>query len=331
MAHVRTYICCFTILFWFLTSFSNFKKNRAGDEVKEKSAFFDPGDYAFVIPSEPLSASVPFNRVGNLIVIKATVDTISGNFILDTGAPGLILNMTYFRDYPHDNRRSFSPKGITGDMVTGVPTLVPKFSIGSFEYSVVRADRVNLGHLENSKGIKIMGLIGVGLFRRFEMVIDHKNELIHLRRFGKKEKQTEPHPVLKDKSKLVVHPIASLYGKMVTEVTIGNNNLSFVLDTGAEINVVDDRLPKKVLKNVTVEKRISVIGAGAKKTEAWYGTLKHLSVGGATAGNIDVMLTSLQHLSDAYGRSIDGILGYSFLSSKVAGINFAKNELYVWK
>ncbi len=45
--------------------------------------------------------TIPFTRAGNLILIQATVDTVQGNFILDTGAPNLVLNLTYFRKYPN--------------------------------------------------------------------------------------------------------------------------------------------------------------------------------------------------------------------------------------
>ena len=47
-----------------------------------------------VVTSDTPSCVIPFSRAGNLIVIRAKVDTAWGNFILDTGAPGLVLNMT---------------------------------------------------------------------------------------------------------------------------------------------------------------------------------------------------------------------------------------------
>ena len=53
-----------------------------------------------VIKMDSPSCVIPFTRAGNLILIKAKVDSIDGNFILDTGAPNLVLNMTYFRHYP---------------------------------------------------------------------------------------------------------------------------------------------------------------------------------------------------------------------------------------
>ena len=331
MMRARIYGTLLVSLFGLLTSFSTRYSITLENPPRFDSGFFDPGDYSFVIPSEPLSGTIPFNRIGNLIVIKATVDSTSGNFILDTGAPGLILNLTYFREYTQDNRRSFTPNGITGELMAGGPTIVKDLSIGVFGYSGVMADRINLGHLENAKGIKILGLLGAGLFKRFEMVIDHEKEVIHLYRFGKKEKFGSYHPNLRDHAKIIIHPIASQYGKMITEVRIGKNKLSFVLDTGAEINVVDSRLSKQVLSQVTIERRISLVGAGQSKNEAWYGSLKQLSMGSVQSNNLDVMVTSLKHLSDAYGRNIDGILGYSFLSGRIAGVNFAANELYLWK
>ncbi len=55
------------------------------------------GDYDYVLSSQAQSGTIPFSKAGNLIVIQAMVDSITGNFILNTGAPGLILNATYFR------------------------------------------------------------------------------------------------------------------------------------------------------------------------------------------------------------------------------------------
>src|SRR6056297_198076 len=41
---------------------------------------------------------IPLKRAGNLILIDGKVDGQSGTLILDTGAPGLVLNSTYFRE-----------------------------------------------------------------------------------------------------------------------------------------------------------------------------------------------------------------------------------------
>ena len=53
-----------------------------------------------LLANDSSSCIIPFSRAGNLIVVKAKADTIEGNFILDTGAPNLVLNIIYFRDNP---------------------------------------------------------------------------------------------------------------------------------------------------------------------------------------------------------------------------------------
>ena len=60
-----------------------------------KNAIRDPdpsGDFNTLI--------VPIKRAGNLIIVEAQIDTLVGNFVLDTGAPYLVLNATYFRYMP---------------------------------------------------------------------------------------------------------------------------------------------------------------------------------------------------------------------------------------
>src|SRR5688572_13618679 len=52
-----------------------------------------PGD-------DSVSCTIPFSRAGNLILIRARADSTVGSFVLDTGSPHLVLNVTYFRDYP---------------------------------------------------------------------------------------------------------------------------------------------------------------------------------------------------------------------------------------
>ena len=55
---------------------------------------------------------VPIKRAGNLIIVEAQVDSVEGNFVLDTGAPYLVLNETYFRDSPKNEDSEAT--GVTG-------------------------------------------------------------------------------------------------------------------------------------------------------------------------------------------------------------------------
>jgi hypothetical protein len=285
-----------------------------------------------VVTTDSADFILPFSRAGNLILIKAKADDIEGSFILDTGAPGLILNMTYFRDYPITESYDGSESGgITGSVAAYGHTMVKQLSFGAVHYFKVEADRINLGHIENSKGIKIFGLLGVQLFKQFEMIIDYENSEIHLHHITKKQRKDYQHPMLADTSTYSVFPIDLLQNKILTYGRVGNKKLTFLVDTGAESNVIDSRLSENVLDNVVITRRMVLNGAGNKKIDALYGDMSNLKIGERAITGMPVLVTNLEKMCYAYDRCLDGMLGFDFLSMHKIGFNFVKRKMYIWK
>ncbi|MBL7739416.1 MAG: aspartyl protease family protein [Chitinophagaceae bacterium] len=285
-----------------------------------------------VIASDTPSCVIPFNRAGNLIVIKARVDTTEGNFILDTGAPGLILNMTYFRNYPSSSRADDESGGITGNVVTSSPTDVADFVLGTYKYSRVEADRINLGHIENSRGIRVLGLLGMNLFKRFEMIIDYENNLLYLHLISKKEAKTYQHEMLNDTKNYNEFPIDIKENKLYTYGEVAGKKLTFIVDTGAESNVLDSRLPDRILENLTINSRVLLSGTGNSKVEALSGDMKNIKMANLEISSLPVIVTNLEKMCRAYDdRCLDGMLGFDFLSLHKIGFNFVNRKMYIWK
>ena len=285
-----------------------------------------------VVTSDSASCVIPFSRAGNLIIIKAKVDSTEGNFVLDTGAPYLILNMTYFRDYPASAESQDNPGGITGNVTNTVPTNVSNLSFGPLKYFNLEADRINLGHIENSKGIKILGLLGLQLFKQFEMIIDYGQSVIHLHLIGRKEKSISFHnPLLKDTASYSTIPIKIKENKLLIFGNMAGKKLTFVVDTGAESNIMDSRLPNKILENISITSRVILTGTGNDKIEALYGTMKNMKIGHQDIILLPVLVTNLEKMCDSYNECIDGMLGFDFLSLQKIGFNFVKHKMYIWK
>ncbi len=271
---------------------------------------------------------IPFVRAGNLIILKGIADTTEGNFILDTGAPGLVLNITYFRQYKQldtDSRGS-----VSGAVVGAVQTLVDKFSFGGLQFSKLDADMINLGHIEDKRNIKILGLIGVSFFKDSEIIIDYENNVIHLRRITKKEAATYKSPLL-ETGKYNIIDFDVLDNKIIAKVKLGERKMKFFIDTGAESNILDSRLPNKVYENVTITGRSRVVGTGNKAIEGLFGNLKNLKVGDKDMGLLPFVITNLENACISEVCCIDGILGFNFLSVQKIGFNFIKGEMYLWK
>lgn len=277
------------------------------------------------------SCSIPFSRAGNLILIRAKADSTEGNFILDTGAPGLVLNITYFRDYPVTTDHQEEQSGITGAVAAMKRTQVSKLSFACASSTLITADLVNLGHIENAKGVKIFGLIGLSLLKRFEMIIDYENNLIHLSRASKKKNEASENALLKDENAYHTIPFEYWNDKLVIRTVMAGKKLRFVIDTGAESNVLDSRLPDRIFENLEIVRRIKLTGAGSTKVDAVYGNLENMSIGDQSTGRMPFIITNLEKscLSDA--SCIDGILGFDFLSLHKIGFNFVKNKMYIWK
>jgi predicted aspartyl protease len=282
-----------------------------------------------VITSDLPSCIIPFSRAGNLIVIRAKVDTTEGNFILDTGAPKLILNTTYFRKYLSSAVNTESG-GITGSVAASTVT-IPGLSFGPIRYYRVETDLADLGHIENSKGIKILGLLGMQLFKKFEMIIDYEKNQIHLHLVGKKEKARYKNVMLSDTASYHTIPIRIWENKLLTVGEIAGKKLTFIIDTGAESNVLDSRLPDKIFRNVNITSRVLLSGSGSKKVEALYGDMRNMKLGTLPIDSVPVLVTNLEKMCYAFEECIDGMLGFDFLSLHKIGFNFVTGKMYIWK
>ncbi|GGB18544.1 aspartyl protease family protein [Puia dinghuensis] len=293
-----------------------------------------PGDPAIsidpVISSDSASCTIPFTRIGNLILIRAKVDTTTGYFVLDTGAPGLVLNITYFRHYPASSATEGG--GITGSAAISARTAVDSLRMGPVRYSHVDADLINLGHIESSKGVRIYGLLGMELLMHFEMIIDYGASVIYLHLLGKKESGVYHNPQLTDTSAYSTIPIDIDGNKIIVNIYLKGKKLKFVIDSGAETNVLDSRLPDKVFQQVEITRKVLLGGSGSHKVEALYGDIKGLRIGDRDITNLPILITNLQSMCDSYNTScLDGVLGFDFLSLHKIGFNFVNHKMYIWK
>lgn len=278
---------------------------------------------------DPSVTIIPFTRAGNLILIRAKADTTSGFFVIDTGTPNLVLNITYFRRYPTTNPTESG--GITGDVPNAVQTTVDSLVAGGIHFYRMDADLVNLGHIENEKGVKILGALGMRLFERLEVMFDFDQQLLYMRKVGGKEVNSSDDPFFADTAAVKVIPFDLQEHKAIVHVLLAGRKLKFLVDSGAETSVLDSRLPNKVYLNVVITRRRQLTGMGSQKVEALYGELHGLQIGDLVIPGMPVLVTNLQSMCDAYNNCIDGMLSFDFLDLHKIGFNFVTRKMYLWK
>jgi hypothetical protein len=180
-------------------------------------------------------------------------------------------------------------------------------------------------------GLKILGLLGMQLFKRFEMIIDYEKSLIYLHLISKKETSAYKSEMLNDESAYNTFPIKLLDDKLLTYGEIAGKKLTFIIDTGAESNVLDSRLPNKIFEQINITRRIMLAGSGTQRVEALYGDMRNMKLGDFDIGTLPVLVTNLEKMCFSYDQCLDGMLGFDFLSLHKIGFNFVTRKMYIWK
>lgn len=268
---------------------------------------------------------IPLKRINNLFLIEARIDSLEGNFIFDTGAPKLVLNKTYFRNWKLSN--GSTAYGIGGTAAQVFHQSIDSLIIDHLYFTDLDADVVNLGHIETAKGVKILGLLGANLFTDMEMVIDERNSKLILYKLDK-----EGERIFKGDADTLIPDIeipVELYNDIIyLNGESGGKKLRFCFDSGAEINVLDNTVNNKVLDHFTLTNRAVLGGSSDQNVGVLRGELDFLIVGNDTLKNMPFILTGLSNLEIVYNTTLDGILGYPFLAKGKVVINTKKKKLY---
>jgi hypothetical protein len=267
---------------------------------------------------------IPVRQVGNLIIVEATVDGLRGNFILDTGAPYLILNATYFRDYEEVD--DFASTDINGQQQSQRILRVGKLKINELYYENLEADVSDLSNIENKRNIKILGLLGVNLFMRTEIEIDLRAQQLMVFKVDRKGNYLDRTALIKQADYSLPF---DLYNNAI--VALGTRNgvdLNFCFDSGAEVILLDNDLPGAVYEYVRIRSRKALVGAGGGQAEVLYGSLFGLTFG-APLKVCQVMVADLELIGKAYGYQVAGFVGNDLLRQGIVNLNFRKEVMKI--
>ncbi len=271
--------------------------------------------------SMPDYLELPFIDKDGMIIIRGILDGVEGNFILDTGAPRLIINSE-----PSYQGESIS-LGSSG--VNGALTGLDIKHLNSFQFGeIVRKDfdalTADLSALQKELSINVLGLIGQSQIRDFELYIDYSSKMIKLYRLdesGNITGGTKPDPPrFKTNFDLALHiPII--------KCKIGKQEVNFGLDTGAQVNLINESDSLK-FQSYYIETSIdTLLGADNNSREVGVGELTGLSIEEMTFQPMRTLVSDISHINEASDRHMDGILGYELFKFQPISINYIKQSI----
>lgn len=166
--------------------------------------------------------SIPFEVRNGLVVIKATINNVEGNFILDTGSSDLLINERVF-----SNNTTFAT---ASNDVAGEQIKIDNLHIGKTHFQAVEAYRMNLKSVSEYVEDEIKGIIGARLLKPYGVVIDFSKNYLRLITYGEDHHITEH---------MVSLPFEMISNVPVVEVKINDSTYRFILDSGATSHFVD--------------------------------------------------------------------------------------------
>lgn len=270
---------------------------------------------------------IPFKLVDHLIVVKAKILDQEGNFIIDTGSEALILNKVHFKNFYEYQKRNQGDSGVMHAIENSYETQIKAFALQNLTLENRSSHVVDIAHIEKSKKIKLLGVIGYSILKHYEVFIDmHLNQitLTKVDRFGNKLNQKVYLEKITDSLdfKLKNHTI-------VVNGSVNDQKVKLGLDTAAEFNQINKTINKKALKYFIPKRRLKLSGVGNKKIEVLAGKLHRVKLSETIYfGPMHTVITNLSKMNEAFGASLDGILGYEFFAQKRTIINYQKERLY---
>jgi hypothetical protein len=218
---------------------------------------------------------IPFTLVGQLMVVQARVDTVSGLFIVDTGSEHLVMNKKHYA--PQAGALSVFSTGNTGVVESAVATNVDSLRIELLVIKNLFAHIIDLSHIEVKKNTRIAGILGYDVFKKFELFIDFPERRIVLRRLDRTGHRVDQAGMREIPSDSMSFVLKNHFIQLA--VIVNGVKLKMILDSGAELNLIDRHVNRKVLENFSIIKRVNLVGMGRKEVEVLAGVLRGVSCG----------------------------------------------------
>ncbi|MFT6810230.1 MAG: hypothetical protein ACJA01_003473 [Saprospiraceae bacterium] len=245
-------------------------------------------------PSEEAVSTLDFKMYGGLILFKLEVNGQQKSFLLDSGAPSVILNQKV-------KESSAVFLTVEGE-VRAQEGEIEEIRIGNILRTKVPTWIMDLSHIEKRLGITIDGLIGADLLSSYDLLIDYKLQKISFLSPGN---MNELKPVF---SKVIALPFVSYYDNLpVIALNRNGQELLMSFDTGAGITVLAEDL---------LEKGTSV--------------LEEISLGSLKVQSVPVVSSDMSQFVDEEGNRLDGILSVNSLNADSVLISSKRQTIFLF-
>jgi len=272
-----------------------------------------------------LTAELSIETEGKMILIPGEVDGVEGYFMLDTGAPELILNKHYFPNHRNGEKRMVQD---VGRAMECRQLKVRHFMMGNVYRDNFEAIIADLKATENALGRNLLGLLGYDVLKHFEIRIDYYANLITFCGLDK-----NGFPTSQWQKESANHYLSfGMEGHLPTIVgQLGERgNLTMGLDSGASVNLMDQSYKRYLRKHCLKEMDIDFQCINTTIKNAPFFVMPQLAV--ENAYEVQFWRTTIGDFTHFRAENIyvQAILGANFFQLGKISINYQLQQIEIW-
>ena len=267
---------------------------------------------------------IPFEQAGGLILVTAEVNGSPGSFILDTGAPRLIINSKYI-EKKEDHFLRAEAQGVGGAI-----TSLDFHPVESFDWQGIRIEAqgvilMDLERIEARMERPIHGLIGYDLLKDYDVLLDYDRREVTLIVPEAFEAFRQEH--LAGTTAETLSFELQVHLPMV-EARIGGETLRMAIDSGAETNLVDEWLYHRLQSEITETDETELAGADNQEKVVTLTNIRSMRIGNREYRDLTTVFSGIGHLEKQLQTRIDGIIGSEILSEQPTLIRYGAQEIW---
>lgn len=270
---------------------------------------------------------IPFQKIGRLIGVEAVVNGEKRLFIVDNGAPKLILNKHYFKSKDSTGQRiqADTPKGVNGSIQNLDIVQLETFDFYGVQLNHQPVLSIDLSHLEKELKTPIYGLIGYEVYKTFDLLFDYPNQTLTLL------KPTHSLTYINENANsnaISVLPIELNAHLACMKGKIGSTELYLAIDCGAESNLLSDSLFPIIKPHVSAIKMETLIGADNAARLVKKGKVNRLQLGTLVFKKCNTTFSSITQLNAGYKIKLDGLIGFDILSKQKTLLSYTNKQIW---
>jgi len=257
------------------------------------------------------ASSIPFELINGLIIVKAEIDGMPGNYIIDSGSNGILLNT--------NSEKSDVSYQTLSTTLEGSETKIETFKVGDFEAYELIAFSTDISNLEAYLDIQISGILGCSIFTPNSLGFDFRNSIMII-----SENKSE---IIELKG-LTSLPYSVIDDLPLVDMEIAGNTYTFILDSGASSHFVDIDLLEIAGNTATttgIEK--SIVTAGGMDQRSLEYKITNCKIGEQFT-SLKAFEKDFAPISHTMEKEISGLLSLSKLSPDIVFFDLKSKKFY---